>query len=282
LVCGGAYVPSRLSGLLRCTTCGFVTADLDVTEAAVGKIYGRDYFHGQEYRDYIAEEDSLRRNFHQRIEVLRRFLPAWPQVDVFEIGCAYGFFLAEVAAVVRYAHGIDISAEAVEYAVRKRAVCANAADYLGFDVGDRVDLIAMWDTIEHLRRPDLFVEKAAADLKPGGVIAITTGDIGSLIARLRGRSWRMIHPPSHLHYFSVRTLTLLVNRYGFDVVHVSHPGVSRNLRSVLHFIIALKARRPRLYETLQAFRIFDWQVTANLFDIMYVVARRRPHFRAAG
>ena len=61
----------------------------------------------------------------------------------------------------------------------------------------------MWDTIEHLKRPDLFVQKAAADLRPGGLIALTTGDIGSLNARLRGARWRMIHPPTHLHYFSV-------------------------------------------------------------------------------
>ncbi len=55
-------------------------------------IYGADYFHGQENLDYVAEEDSLRLNFHNRIQTLRAFVPNWPQVDAFEIGCAYGFF----------------------------------------------------------------------------------------------------------------------------------------------------------------------------------------------
>ena len=137
---------------------------------------------------------------------------------------------------------------------------ARDADHLAFRVDGPVDVIAMWDTIEHLRRPDLFIEKAARDLKPGGLLAITTGAIASLNPRRRGRRWRMIHPPTHLHYFSVETMRQLLRAHGFDVVHVSHPGNSRKLRSVLHFIMVLQANRPGLYEKLQRFPLFDLKV----------------------
>lgn len=276
LVCGGPYRPSALPGLFQCQSCGFVSADLSIGDDDLKALYGKDYFHGQEYLDYAAEEESLRVNFRNRLQTLRALVPNWPSADLFEVGCAYGYFLDEVKGEVGSASGIDISADAVQRAQQRAGVRAEQGDYLSLDLGRQVDVLTMWDTVEHLKRPDLFVAKAARDVKAGGVIAITTGDIGSFNARLRGPKWRMIHPPTHLHYFSVPTLSRLLERNGFEVVHVSHPGNSRGLRSVLYFLLALKMGRPRLYEALRDIPVFNARLTVNLFDIMYVVGRRRP------
>jgi len=133
--------------------------------------------------------------------------------------------------------------------------------------------VVMWDTIEHLKRPDLFLAKARSDLLPDGVLALTTGDIGSLNARLRGRRWRLIHPPTHLYYFSVRTLTELLRRHGFEPIHVSHPGNSRNLRAVLHHVLVIRMGQKAWYETVKPWRVLDLPLTINLHDIMFVIAR---------
>jgi SAM-dependent methyltransferase len=276
LVCGGTYRRSRLPGLFQCDTCGFVSADLSIPDDQLRALYGADYFHGHEYLDYVAEEESLRLNFRNRIETLREFIPNWSQADVFEIGCAYGFFLSEIENEVGWASGIDISAEAVRFAREELGVDAQQGDYLALPLGRKVDAIVMWDTIEHLKRPDLFIAKAASDLKVGGVIALTTGDIGSVNARLRGRRWRMIHPPTHMHYFSVATISRLLERHGFDVMYVGHPGNSRGLRFILYFILVLQMKRPEIYAKLKSWRVFDLRLTLNLFDIMYIIARRRP------
>jgi 2-polyprenyl-3-methyl-5-hydroxy-6-metoxy-1,4-benzoquinol methylase len=275
LVCGGRYIKSHLPGLLRCEKCGFISANLDISEEALVRLYGKDYFHGNEYLDYLAEEESLRINFVDRLVTLKKARPDLGHADLFEIGCAYGFFLDEVRSAVRSSAGVDISADAVNFAVKAKKVDARCGDYLTLVLERQVDIITMWDTIEHLKRPDLFVKKAARDLRPDGLLAITTGDIGSLNARVRGRNWRMIHPPTHLHYFSVATMTRLLDAQGFDVIHISHPGNSRSLRSIAYFILALQMKRRRLYDRFQRYPIFDWRLTANLFDIMYVIARRR-------
>ncbi|WGD55349.1 class I SAM-dependent methyltransferase [Bradyrhizobium sp. CB1650] len=274
LVCGGAYKPSHLPGLFKCSSCGFISANLQIPEAELEALYGTDYFHGQEYLDYAAEAESLRVNFRRRISTLNQLRPNLIEAELFEIGCAYGYFLQEVAPSVRRAFGIDISADAVERAIKDQNVAAEHADYLSYDLGRKVDVITMWDTIEHLKRPDLFVEKAADDLKTGGLLAITTGDIGSYVARLRGKHWRMIHPPTHLHYFSVNTLSRLLKRHKLNVVYVAHPGNSRRLRSVLYFLLVLKGKQRRLYDALRGSPVFNLDLTVNLFDIMYVVARK--------
>lgn len=274
LVCGGYYRECRLPGLVRCEACGFVAADLDISDEELAAIYGEDYFHGNEYLNYIAEEESLRLNFRNRISTLRSLVPDLAEKELFEIGCAYGFFLQEVGPHVRRASGIDISADAVGSA-QERGVEAVCGDYLKFDLLRPVDIIAMWDTIEHLKRPDLFVAKASKDLRSGGVLVLTTGDIESLNARLRGKNWRMIHPPTHLQYFSVATIKKLLDRHGFDVIHVSHPGNSRKLRSVLYYVFVLRMKWPAVYAALQKIPLFELPLTINLFDIMYVIARRR-------
>ena len=275
LACGGGYGNSPIPGLLRCRACGFTTADVSLDDKELAALYGRDYFHGQEYHDYQAEEGSLRANFARRIDTLRQHVPNLAEASLFEIGCAYGFFLDLAKGAVRECSGIDISPDAIRHATEQVGVNATCGDYLQTEIGKRPDLIAMWDTIEHLARPDLFLSKAARDLRPGGHIAITTGDIGSLVARLRGRRWRMIHPPTHLHYFSAGTLRLMLDRAGFDVVHLSHPGITRNVQAALYIILELKIGAPALFAAVRRLRAFDFSLTVNLFDIMFVIARRR-------
>ena len=85
----------------------------------------------------------------------------------------------------------------------------------------------------------------------------------------------MIHPPTHMHYFSVTTMAKLMDVNGFDVIHVSHPGNSRRLRSVLYFMTTLKGGQRWVYDALQKLPIFNLSLTVNLFDIMYVIGRRR-------
>jgi 2-polyprenyl-3-methyl-5-hydroxy-6-metoxy-1,4-benzoquinol methylase len=275
LVCGGAMQPSRLPGLLACTRCGFVSADLDLTDDDIAKLYERSYFHGDEYLDYAAEEESLRLNFRARLKTLARMVPDLRERDMFEIGCAYGFFLDEARRFARSVAGLDISEDAIAYGRGRFALNIAQGDYLNRPLGKKYGAIVMWDTVEHLPRPDLFVEKIHADLEPDGVLALTTGDIDSLNARLRGAKWRMIHPPTHLHYFSAATMRLLLERHGFDVMHLSHPGISRNLRSILYYVLVWRTRKTGLYDALSPWRVFDLRITVNMFDIMYVVARRR-------
>jgi len=223
----------------------------------------------------VSEEASLKVNFRHRIRTLQSLIPDLRERTVFEIGCAYGFFLDEVRGDVAVAKGIDISADAIEHARTANGLDATTGSYLDHPRESGIGLMAMWDTVEHLPRPDLFIEKAGRELEPGGYIAITTGDIGSFNARFRGKHWRMIHPPTHLHYFSVDTLSRLLDRHGFDIMHVSHPGNTRDLRSILHFILDLRMGWGGLYRRIADWRIFKLSISMNLCDIMFVVGRRR-------
>jgi len=172
--------------------------------------------------------------------------------------------------------GIDISEAAAEYARTQLGVDVVAADYLAQQLSEQVDTLCMWDTIEHLSRPRDFIEKAARDVRAGGLLALTTGDIDSLNARLRGRRWRMIHPPTHLHYFSRRTLVRLLDSAGFDVVHVETAGNTRSIRGIIYAILVLRGGRQGLFNKVKTLPGLSQSITLDLRDIVYIIARRRP------
>lgn len=277
LVCDGALGPHpRLPGLRECSGCGFITADLALSEDELRTLYGADYFHGDEYADYVAEGPELRENFRRRIGTLLQHQPKEERRRLFEIGAAYGFFLDEVCSSYEHVSGVDISEAAAEYARTQLGVDVVAADYLALEFPEQVDTLCMWDTIEHLSRPRDFIEKAARDVRAGGLLALTTGDIDSFNARLRGRRWRMIHPPTHLHYFSRRTLVRLLDSAGFDVVHLETAGNTRSIRGIVYAILVLRGGRQGLFNKIKTLPGLDQSVTLDLRDIVYIIARRRP------
>ena len=159
LVCGGDFMPSHLPALFECAKCRFISADLDISDAELAAIYGEDYFHGAEYLDYIKEGDSLRLNFRRRLNTLEEVFPDLRRSTLFEVGCVYGFFLKEAQGRVARASGIDISADAVKHARDVERVDAACGNYLDLRLPEPVDVVAMWDTIEHLLEPRAYLER---------------------------------------------------------------------------------------------------------------------------
>ncbi|MBI4579971.1 MAG: class I SAM-dependent methyltransferase [Planctomycetes bacterium] len=272
LVCGATSLEPHLEFLLKCASCGFVTARLDSPTDARA-LYEGAYFKGEEYLDYAADEAFFKRNFRRRLtQVLERRQGG----RLLEIGAAYGFFL-DLARPYFDVVGFEVNGEAARFGRDKFAVDIRTDDFLAVgvdDIGGPVDVTVMWDVIEHLERPDRFIEHVAAMSKPGATLHITTGDIGSLLARLRGRKWRMIHPPTHLHYFDRRTLPRLLAKYGFRTLDVRSVGVARSFRQILYSILVLHLRRPRAYEVLARHIPPAWGFRLNTRDIMQVTAAR--------
>ena len=275
LVCGGAYGPSTLPGLVRCQRCGFVSADIELGHEELACLYSRQYFAGEEYRDYVAERTLIERHFRARLARLLRFVPSAASKRLFEIGAAYGFFLSVARDTFQRVEGIDIAADAAATARESFGLPVVTGDFLAHRIDGPVDVVCFWDTIEHLARPDLYVQKAATILEPGGVLALTTGDIDSWGARWRGAKWRQIHPPTHLHYFSRGTLTRLLERFGFRVIYVGTEGMTRSADTMAYILLTIKRRRHGLYRFLKRAHVLDWHLHLNLRDILFLVAERK-------
>lgn len=247
-----------------------------MTDEELFDLYNEEFFTGAEFGDYAADERYFRKNFRLRFRELRKFLDPARHQRLLEIGSAYGFFLDEVRDEFESVQGIDITEAGVAHARERFKLNVVQNDFLAHDYGaERFDVVCMWDTIEHLRAPHLYVEKAARLMDSGGLLAITTADVDSFNARLRKKKWRMIHPPTHLHYFSAATLGRLLKRYGFEVIYNRYCGYYRSIGNVAYNIFVLRQQRPETFKQLERTGLTKLGFYLNLYDIMYVIARRR-------
>ena len=275
-VCSSANSKPLYQEIAKCQGCGHIFADVDLCNENIAEIYNKGYFFGNEYSNYLQDEKVLKKNFRLRLKVLENFRDKDHHKHLLEIGSAYGFFLNMVKDQYESVLGIDISKEAAQYARDKLKLDAINGDFLSHDFNTKkFDVVCMWDTVEHLMSPQLYLKKINSLIKSGALLAITTGDIQSLNARFRKNKWRMIHPPSHIHYFSREALGKLLNDNGFDIIYDRYCGFYRSVDNIAYRTMVLNKKLPGLYNFLQKLGLTKLNIYLNLYDIRYIVARKR-------
>jgi SAM-dependent methyltransferase len=182
-------------------------------------LYGAEYFQSRGaavgYDDYSMLEAALRATFAARI---RRIEAPRAGATMLDVGAAYGFAVAEATRQGWRAVGLDVShAAALEARERTGADMVVAdAHWLPF-AADAFDAVTLWDVVEHLPDPHQAVAEVCRVLRPGGRLVLSTGDVGSLVARLSGARWHLYTIPEHLFFFSRRSLRILLERHGLRV-----------------------------------------------------------------
>lgn len=261
--------------LLKCHSCGFITANIDIGAEELNAIYSKNYFKGEEYLDYLSDKTTIQKNFSQRLKHIN--IDSVKNSNALEIGCAYGFFGELFTNKYKAANytGLDIVSDAVNYGKHNLKLNLVLQDYLTYEAPQKYTHVFMWDVIEHLPRPDLFIEKISKDTQTGSELHITTGDISALLPKIQQQNWRMIHPPTHLHYFSKKTLTLLLEKNGFEVRKIIYKPVFRSLKQIFYSLFLLN--KPKQGFVNRIFRQIPngWFVPINTFDIMYCIAVKK-------
>jgi SAM-dependent methyltransferase len=212
--------------IARCQDCGLVSVhDGPVVPEKLIELYDASYWEdpGQAgYGSYESAEPRKRHHFRGLVGEIERIIDPG---EMLEVGCAYGYFLDEARRSGWVVRGVEPSAHAARRARETLRLEVSNTRFGDMPVeSESVDAIALWDVIEHLPDPRRTLETAHAWLRPGGVLALSTGDIESLSARIHGRDWSLLAPPWHQHFFSRGTLRRLLEDVGFRVVNLGGDG----------------------------------------------------------
>ena len=253
--------------ILQCRECGLgrtETSGFDPTA-----YYTADYFSGRRadgYSDYLGAESVLRREFVRSVDFIRRYRS---RGKLLELGCAYGFFLMEAARYFDVA-GIELAAEAAEHGRRAGLhILHGLADAANLQRIGPVDVIVLFDVMEHLPQPRETLALCCDYLNPDGIIVITTGDFGSTAARVAGARWRLMTPPQHLWFFTQESMRRLAVGLGLSLEHVDHPWKIVPASLIVFQLQRMLGLRGNGVTT--ASRV---GVPVNLFDAMRVVLRK--------
>jgi SAM-dependent methyltransferase len=250
----------------QCLKCKLARADTENFDPAT--YYTGEYFSGNRsdgYADYLGSAPILRREFESGVTFIRRFCD---KGRLLELGCAYGLFLKEAEPHFDVA-GIEIADDAAQYAKASGLnVLSGSADEENFEKIGMVDVIVLFDVIEHLVEPRATLALCARYLRPGGIIVLTTGDFDSYLARIAGTHWRLMTPPQHLWYFTQSSMRGLGKSIGLSLEYADHPW-----KIVPLSLILFQLRRMLGLQVGPASRS-RIGLPLNLFDAMRLVFRK--------
>src|SRR5207245_2380942 len=103
--------------------------------------------------------------------------------------------------------GVELAPVMVEHARNRLGLKVHASAFADVELeAEGFDVITMWDYIEHSTDPAGDLRRAAELLRPGGMLAVSTGDAGSIVARVSGRRWHLLTPRHHNFFFTRSSL----------------------------------------------------------------------------
>lgn len=160
-------------------------------------IFDKAYFDSN-YRSYPLQSQPVKLDFY--IRNILRWAPAKPELELLEVGCGLGSFLAHLSA---RGAGFKLSATDIsEYAVqetRRRAPQARvqqaSADETPFPK-ESFDCICSFDVCEHVPNLNGVYEAIYSMLRPGGIFVVVVPVYDGLsgpIIRLLDKD------PTHIH-----------------------------------------------------------------------------------
>jgi SAM-dependent methyltransferase len=156
-----------------------------------------------------------------RIDAVLRLGPYRPLTRrmpgrLLDVGCGVGDLMAALER-----HGWDVVG-----LEPSRVACSHAAGR-GLEVhcgtideapwGDSTfDAIVFNHALEHIPNPEDALRRAAALLRPGGILAVAVPNFGSWQRRLFGSRWFQLDLPRHLQHFDRGSLGSLATRAGLQ------------------------------------------------------------------
>lgn len=164
------------------------------------------------------EADYATVRFQRELALFHDFCPGGAVLDV---GCSSGAFLFQLNRRWPGNYrilGMDVSGPALDFAESKGIPVMRGHFLKTHFEPATFEAITFWAVLEHLAAPKLFLEKAAALLKPAGFCFVLVPNFCSLATRLLGWKYRYIYS-QHLNYFRRETLAAIVQP-SFSIVKV--------------------------------------------------------------
>lgn len=261
----------------QCKQCGLLAVENAPDD--LSKFYSKGYFTGDPsldgYMDYESDKSASRKTYVKFLEKIGSFVKK-EKINLFEIGCATGFFLKLAKSKGWMVSGIDISEYAAGEA-RKNGLDVQAGLVENYTAREKADVVVMLDLLEHVRDPGMLLKKVNALLDVNGILALTTPDSGSLWARFWGKKWHAFVPPQHLFYFSSVNLKSLLEKNGFEVVSLEHHGKWFTVPYIIRLLYSWTGLKlfANLAEKCSVSFLRSVAIPINLGDTIYLVAVKK-------
>jgi 2-polyprenyl-3-methyl-5-hydroxy-6-metoxy-1,4-benzoquinol methylase len=215
---------AQVHQIVRCNHCALMYAnpqeliDCNAFEEYDKKAQTEEF---QQYfnKQHVQLPDNLR--------VLKVLNDTFPQRGrLLEIGSYLGIFLDHIRSAGWDVTGLEPFHTVAEYS--RKTYGLNVIEKLLPDAkfpNRDFDVVIMLHVIEHLPNPAEYIREIRRILKPGGMLVVETPRFDSLMFKVMGRRERSLsNCDGHIYFFTVPSLSALLERNGFNVEKVDLVG----------------------------------------------------------
>lgn len=223
---------------------------------------------------YVEERKGRVLTFERHLKPLERISGPPSGRPLLDVGCYTGVFV-EIAHLHGWeAWGVEPSRWAVEQA-QARGLHVIQGTLATTRLSDSFfQVVTLWDVIEHLTDPREALQHVHRLLRAKGLLVVHTIDIQSPFARLMDRHWPWLME-MHLHYFSRKTLRMMLEQCGFQVLSIQTQGRYLRLGYLMNRLGALVPVVGRPAEWLvTGLGLRGLRVPVNLGDLFTVYAQK--------
>lgn len=233
--------------IVKCHGCGLRFVNPRKKQETAQAIYGENYFTTARR----AEQDaaSCGPMLEQNKGFVRRILSFSPVKDpaVLDVGTGTGFILKVFKMMGRpRVEGTDLT-EVNREELARHGIPLHTGAIEDLKIGP-YDVVTAHHVIEHVPDLNRFLRGIRGVLAEDGVLHLLLPNEGSLTSRLKSLSGRLglgrrpfkhLSPGHHLYFFEIRTLTMLLEKHGFRILHLGTCSRMRPFNPVSRMVHAL-------------------------------------------
>jgi 2-polyprenyl-3-methyl-5-hydroxy-6-metoxy-1,4-benzoquinol methylase len=230
--------------VVACNSCDLNYLSPRLTQNAIMKFYKDESYYksnvsGQGYDEYLEISENWIKTFTLRLKQISPYKSSGKALD---IGCGPGYFLTAAQKLGFEVYGLDPSNYIVEMAQKTwgNKVQLGVIETANYP-SENFDLIVAFDTFEHIYKPKEFLDSIYKFLKPNGVLAITTPNPKSLLAKISGKNWVSFKLPEHVFYWAPDTIRKVLEEK-FEVLEIRRAGQYATLGFLYRRIFRLSGK----------------------------------------
>lgn len=214
--------------IFKCDQCEYVVTPISATEETIALYDDPEYFDGwgcnMEF-DYDRFAPSVHRQVRDYLDFIGRYAQGKSLLDV---GTGSGL-LPHLARTKGYeVEGTDLSKHVSENVPEKAGFPIHHGTLEDIQFTRKYDIITMLHVLEHTSNPVSTLQRCKELLNEGGYLVVVVPNYQSLDSRikdvlsalkLKSRPYKHLALGHHNYVFSIKSLEILGQKCGFQVVH---------------------------------------------------------------
>lgn len=168
----------------------------------------------------IHGENEKEKGFRKRISQINKMMPK--RGSLLDVGSGLGYFLKVAQNYGWKATGIEPQASAAEYCRSKLNIDVHAGFINDLNLKpESFDVLTLWDVLEHVYDPLIFLDQCIKLVAPGGLVIIAVPNASGWPARIFKAKWRY-SMYTHLSYFTLPYICKIIKSRHLDIERANH------------------------------------------------------------